>query len=202
MLCYSIYKNNKYHISECKDIKEDLSSLIGCDEIEVSFRPQKNEVYIKMNYAGTEKSVQFLKKMADYMDNSVDDVNFIINELKCKYVILMDIGYTMPGPRVVISNYYENMSNDEYNNKGIYMEIMANYDEERYNGVQFENVRYLWADGDLWSGWGLKDLTFAEHFPNLEYLDMCMRETTAEELEYLKSVLPEECVIDHYISAY
>lgn len=198
LLCYFIYKNSKYHIYECRNIQKDLISLIGCDEIEVSYHPQKNVVYIKMDYAGNEKSVQFLEKMAGYMDNRVDDVGFIINKLNCKYVIVMDTGYTIPGPRLEVSNYSFYMGNGEYTNKCVFMEISAGYDGEMYDGTKFESVKFLKAQGDNGSGWDVEDLSFAEHFPNLEYLSLSGRKLTNEEYEYLKNTLPEDCLIDKY----
>ena len=76
--------------------------------------------------------------------------------------------------------------------------IDYNYDGSMYEGTEFTNVKYLLAIGDNGYGWPLEDFTFAEHFPNLEYLTLCYQEITKEEFEYLKSVLPENCVIDNY----
>lgn len=194
-----IYHNQKYHISECNQLRRELLEKFGYESIEIVYQyTEPNRVLISLPLAGTDISFSILEQITNYIDERMKESDFIINKINCNYCILIDTGNTLPGSRLCISNYDDFWGNGEIYNYGAYMEIRANYESEIYEGTEFTNVKYLFADGTGGYGWPLKDFYFAEHFPNLEYLTLCDNEVTLEELEYIKSVLRKECVIEDY----
>lgn len=184
-----------YRIYDCNKLEKEMNKAYGEKYVEKIERIAMKDEYLSISVSRT-SSIDGMKKAYDYVKEKLLNQNNQISKWNCDWKIYINTYEGNSGERIVIQNTF---IDERYNSEnGIHMLIQGDFSKEEYGDLTFEDIEYLYMYGSRII-LPAKELYFAEHFPDLKYLSLNQRVLTDEELAYLKSVLPENCVIEDYV---